>query len=237
MKSLILDILSDSLSVKERTIRNRLDDILRAADRIAEALAAGKKILLFGNGGSAADAQHIAAEFTNRFRIERPPLAALALTTDTSALTAIGNDYDFAEVFAKQVRALGREGDVAVGISTSGTSANVVAGLRDARDAGLGTIGLTGRNGGPVGQLSDVLLSADSDITARVQETHILIAHILCELVDRILFPAHPAFRADGKGEVPTSLPFSGTGTEKISDAPTRTGKSPEEISDPTEVP
>lgn len=188
MKSLIADMLAESLAVKERTIRARTDALISAADAVAEALTAGKKLLLFGNGGSAADAQHIAAEFVNRFRIERPPLAAIALTTDTSALTAIGNDYAFAEVFSKQVKALGRSGDLALGISTSGNSENVVMGLRAARDAGLRTIGMTGKGGGKLRDLSDILLDVNSTVTARIQETHILMAHILCELVDRILF-------------------------------------------------
>lgn len=185
---MITDILAESLAVKERTIRERTGVLLSAADAMVEALAADRKILIFGNGGSAADAQHIAAEFVNRFRMERPPLAAISLTTDTSALTAIGNDYAFAQVFSKQVRALGRAGDVALGISTSGNSENVVAGLQASRDAGLRTIGMTGRGGGKLRGICDVLLDVDSEVTARIQETHITMAHILCELVDRMLF-------------------------------------------------
>ncbi|MFP4387805.1 MAG: D-sedoheptulose 7-phosphate isomerase [Desulfococcaceae bacterium] len=188
MESLITDILAESLAVKERTIRERTGVLSSVADAVAESLAAGRKLLIFGNGGSAADAQHIAAEFVNRFRMERPPLAALALTTDTSALTAIGNDYAFAQVFSKQVRALGRAGDVALGISTSGNSENVVAGLQAAREAGLRTIGMTGRGGGKLRNLCDLLLDVDSEVAARIQETHITMAHILCELVDRMLF-------------------------------------------------
>ncbi|MFP4030614.1 MAG: D-sedoheptulose 7-phosphate isomerase [Desulfococcaceae bacterium] len=185
---MITDILAESLAVKERTIRERTGVLSSVADAVAESLAAGRKLLIFGNGGSAADAQHIAAEFVNRFRMERPPLAALALTTDTSALTAIGNDYAFAQVFSKQVRALGRAGDVALGISTSGNSENVVAGLQAAREAGLRTIGMTGRGGGKLRNLCDLLLDVDSEVAARIQETHITMAHILCELVDRMLF-------------------------------------------------
>jgi D-sedoheptulose 7-phosphate isomerase len=200
VKSLISDILAESLAVKERSIRDRAEALLAAADAASEALAAGRKLLLFGNGGSAADAQHIAAEFVNRFRMDRPPLAALALTTDTSALTAIGNDFGFAEVFSKQVRALGRPGDVALGISTSGNSENVVVALQAAREAELRTIGMTGRGGGRIADLSDILLDVDSNVTARIQETHITMAHVLCELVDRILFgdPIDPDLAADG---------------------------------------
>jgi D-sedoheptulose 7-phosphate isomerase len=188
MKATILSILSDSLAVKDHAVRSQIDTLVTSAQRLAECLAAGHKLLIFGNGGSAADAQHIAAEFVNRFRIERPPLAAIALTTDTSILTSIGNDYDFKDVFSKQIRALGNHGDVAWGISTSGHSANVLRGIEAARAIGLATIGMTGR-GGKLAEVTDTVLRVESDVTARIQETHITMAHILCELVDRILFP------------------------------------------------
>ncbi|MFP4347693.1 MAG: D-sedoheptulose-7-phosphate isomerase [Thermodesulfobacteriota bacterium] len=188
MKNQILDILSDSISVKERFVHANLDTILDAADRLSVCLASGHKILLFGNGGSAADAQHMAAEFVNRFRIERRPLAAMALTTDTSILTSIGNDYSFDDLFSKQVQALGRPGDVALGISTSGNSENVVRAMQSAGNIGMITIGFSGR-GGRMRDHADLLFSVPSDTTARVQETHILLGHILCELTDRILFP------------------------------------------------
>jgi D-sedoheptulose 7-phosphate isomerase len=152
-------------------------------------LAAAEKLLLFGNGGSAADAQHLVAEFVNRFQIERPPLAAVALTTDTSILTAVANDYDFLEVFAKQVKALGRPGDAALGISTSGQSPNVVAGLKAARELGLATLALSGGDGGPVAAAADLALVVDSRDTPRIQEVHITVGHILCDLVDFLLFP------------------------------------------------
>ena len=151
-------------------------------------LQSGNKILIFGNGGSAADAQHLAAEFVNRFQIERPPLAAIALTTDSSILTSIGNDYDFNEIFAKQVNALGNKGDVAWGISTSGNSPNVVKGINAARKKGLHTIAMTG-SGGELAACSELFLAVESHITARIQETHITIGHILCDLVDRNLYP------------------------------------------------
>ncbi len=188
MKKIILDILQDSIRVKDRFIKNNIDLIERGADILASAIVSGHKILIFGNGGSAADAQHIAAEFVNRFQIERPPLAALALTTDTSIITSIGNDYHFDEIFSKQIAALGRKNDIAVGISTSGNSKNVVKAIRTAKNIGMFTIGLTGR-GGEIAACSDLVFAVESDTTARIQETHITLGHLLCDLVDRILFP------------------------------------------------
>ncbi len=188
MDAVIEQILQDSIAVKEKAIGGQRALIGDAAARLADCVAAGHKVLLFGNGGSAADCQHIAAEFVNRFRIERPPLGAIALTTDTSALTSIGNDYDFDEIFAKQITALGRSGDFAWGISTSGNSANVLRGVAAAKEIGLFTLGMTG-SGGKLADVADLVFRVDSASTARVQETHITIAHILCELVDRILFP------------------------------------------------
>ena len=188
MKKIILDILQDSIRVKDRFIKNNIDLIERGADILASGIVSGHKILIFGNGGSAADAQHIAAEFVNRFQIERPPLAALALTTDTSIITSIGNDYHFDEIFSKQIAALGRKDDIAVGISTSGNSKNVVNAIRAAKNIGMFTIGLTGR-GGEMAACSDLVFAVESDTTARIQETHITLGHILCDLVDRILFP------------------------------------------------
>ena len=145
------------------------------------------KILLAGNGGSAADAQHIAAEFINRFQMERRPLAAFSLTTDTSVLTSIANDYSFDEIFSKQIRALGRANDVAVGISTSGNSKNVIKAVHTAKAIGIHTIGLTGR-GGTLSEIAELVFAVQSDITARIQETHMTIGHILCDLVERLLF-------------------------------------------------
>jgi len=188
MKDEILQAFKESAEVKTRFIRTHGDTLMQVVKVLVAAFKGGHKVLLFGNGGSAADAQHLAAEFVNRFRIERPPLAALALTTDTSILTSIGNDYHFDEVFAKQVLALGAEGDVACGISTSGDSPNVVKAVEAARAKGLRTIGWTGR-GGRLAECSDLVLRVDSAVTARIQECHITFGHILCELVDRILFP------------------------------------------------
>jgi len=159
---------------------------------LAACISAGHKILIFGNGGSAADSQHIAAEFVNRFRIERPPLPAIALTTDSSALTSIANDYDYSQVFAKQVTALGKAGDVALAISTSGNAANVIAAIQACKKLKITTIGLTGGSGGKMaGQVDHLLSVSEGRNTARIQETHILIGHVICELVEAQLFPSN----------------------------------------------
>jgi D-sedoheptulose 7-phosphate isomerase len=167
----------------------QMEKLTGAARMLAAAFKEGNKVLLFGNGGSAADAQHLAAEFVNRFQVERPPLAALALTTDTSILTAVGNDYDFQDIFVKQVKALGRKGDVAWGISTSGSSPNVVKGLEAAKQQGLHILAVTGRDGGAMAPLADICLNVPSSETPRIQEVQITIGHILCDLVDFLLFP------------------------------------------------
>ncbi|MBL7181094.1 MAG: D-sedoheptulose 7-phosphate isomerase [Pseudomonadota bacterium] len=188
MKEIILNVLRESLEVKEKFIKDNIDLIQKAADRLATCIASGHKVLLFGNGGSAADAQHIAAEFVNRFQIERPPLAAIALTTDTSIITSIANDYHFDQIFSKQVRALGQKDDVAIGISTSGGSRNVLEAVHAAQDIGMFTIGLTGR-GGKLAECADLVFRVPSDTTARIQEAHITLGHLLCDLLERILFP------------------------------------------------
>jgi len=188
MKDIILDTLQDSIRVKDRFIKNNIPLILRGADMLVTCITSGYKILIFGNGGSAADAQHIAAEFVNRFQIERPPLAAIALTTDTSIITSIGNDYHFDEIFSRQINALGKKDDIAIGISTSGNSKNVIQAILAAGKIGMFTIGLTGR-GGELAECADLVFAVESDITARIQEAHITLGHILCDLVERILFP------------------------------------------------
>lgn len=189
MRTEIRRAFSESIRVKRAFATSGTAALTTAIEAVADALRAGNKLLLFGNGGSAADAQHIAAEFVNRYRVERPPLPAIALTTDTSALTSIGNDYSFADVFAKQVLALGRPGDVAIAISTSGNAANVLRAARACRKRGLRVIALTGGSGGRLAPLADIVLCVDATTeTARIQETHILIAHVLCEQIDRILF-------------------------------------------------
>jgi D-sedoheptulose 7-phosphate isomerase len=190
----IRQIFSTSIAVKRAFLRDNLTALERAIELIAAALHDGHKLLLFGNGGSAADAQHIAAEFVNRFKIERVPLPAIALTTDTSALTSIANDYGYAEVFAKQVQALGRRGDVALAISTSGQAANVLRAVAVCKRLGVHTIALTGGSGGKLAGRADVVLRAAATTdTARIQETHILVGHVICELVDARLFGAGAA--------------------------------------------
>jgi D-sedoheptulose 7-phosphate isomerase len=163
------------------------DDLGWAADIVAKAFADGGRLLVCGNGGSAADAQHIAAEFVGRYLKERAPFSAIALNANTSALTAIGNDYGFDEVFARQVHAHGRTGDVLLAISTSGTSPNVLAAVAAAREVGMTVIGLTGRDGGPLVDSCDVCLLVPVDSTPRIQEAHILLAHVLCGLVEDAL--------------------------------------------------
>lgn len=188
MESIILESLKESIAVKEKTVRASTDLIMQGARLLAECVASGHKLLIFGNGGSAADAQHIAAEFINRFKIERSPLAAIALTTDSSVLTSIGNDYDYDLVFSKQIQAFGKKHDIAWGISTSGNSKNVVKAVEAANDLELITIGMTGP-GGLLAECAELVYTVPSEITAHIQETHITIAHMLCDLVDRILFP------------------------------------------------
>ncbi len=188
MEDYIVKIFRESEQTKEAFLNENLKQIVAVVDAITLALTAGNKILLFGNGGSAADAQHLAAEFVNRFLIERPPLPAIALTTDTSIITSIGNDYDFSEVFSKQIRAIGSKGDIAWGISTSGTSRNVVKALETAKKVGMVTIGLTGRDGGDIGKIVDFHLNVSSNSTPRIQEVHITVGHVVCEMVDFKLF-------------------------------------------------
>lgn len=178
-----------SIAAKRAFLRAHADRLEDAVRMVAAALRNRHKLLVFGNGGSAADAQHIAAEFVNRFKIERPPLAAIALTTDTSALTSIANDYSYDEIFAKQVSALGQPDDVALAISTSGNARNVLRAVAVCRTLGVRTIALTGGNGGKLASQADLVLCVDSTSeTARIQETHIVIGHTICELVDRMLY-------------------------------------------------
>jgi D-sedoheptulose 7-phosphate isomerase len=173
-----------AIALHQRVRDGEYGSVLRAAAAIRAAHASGGKVLIFGNGGSAADAQHMAAELVNRFQKERKALAALALSTDTSILTSIGNDYTFDRVFDRQVEALGRPGDVALGITTSGNSANVVRALEAARGCGMVTVALTGRDGGAAGRIADIHVNVPDESTARVQEVHGTLIHVICELVE-----------------------------------------------------
>jgi D-sedoheptulose 7-phosphate isomerase len=190
VKESIVKAFDESIRVKQAFLRDNLEALTQAIDAIVAAFKRGNKLLLFGNGGSAADAQHIAAEFTNRFLIERPPLPAIALTTDSSALTAIANDYDYAQVFAKQVQALGKPEDIAIAISTSGNSPNVLAAIEACKTLNISTIGLTGGSGGKmIGKVDYMLRVAEGKNSPRIQETHILVGHVICDIVDQKLFP------------------------------------------------
>lgn len=188
MEDYIIRSFKESAQVKEVFVNENLPKIMTVVEVMTAALKKGNKIMIFGNGGSAADAQHLAAEFVNRFLIERPPLAAMALSTDTSIITAIGNDYDYSEIFSKQIRALGLEGDVAWGISTSGNSPNVIKGLETAKKMGLTTVVLTGKDGGAIARMADYALNVSSQSTPRIQETHITVGHVICEMIDFKLF-------------------------------------------------
>ncbi|MBW2343927.1 MAG: D-sedoheptulose 7-phosphate isomerase [Deltaproteobacteria bacterium] len=191
MKEIIKKELADSLKVKETFIRENVENLILLAERIALAFTGDCKLLICGNGGSAADAQHIAAEFVNRYTFERPPLPAMALTTDTSVITSIGNDYSFDDIFSKQVKALGMEGDILLSISTSGNSKNVLSAARDARSQGMYTAGFIGYDGGKLAKMVDMALVVESNATPRIQEAHILAGHIICRLVDYIIFQRH----------------------------------------------
>jgi D-sedoheptulose 7-phosphate isomerase len=192
-KRLIEHFVAESVRVKTEFFAANTTLIAETAERMAQALKEGHKVLLFGNGGSAADAQHIAAEFVGRFIPDRIPLPAISLATDTSALTALGNDYGYNTVFSRQVQALGNAGDIAIGISTSGNSPNVLEAIDAARAKALLTIGFTGQDGGKMNGRTDLLFRVPSRMTPRIQETHITLGHVLCELIDRELFPdAYP---------------------------------------------
>ncbi|MBA3012850.1 MAG: D-sedoheptulose 7-phosphate isomerase [Proteobacteria bacterium] len=187
MEKIIQQSVEESIRVKQFFFKTKTKAIESCARTIVAALKNGGKLLLFGNGGSAADCQHIAAEFINRFQMERHPLAAIALTCDTSVITSIGNDYSFDQIFSKQVQAIGKKGDIALGITTSGNSPNVIRAAEKAKEMGLTLIGFSG-NKGLLKEIADIPFCVDSETTARIQEVHILLAHILCDLTERLFF-------------------------------------------------
>ncbi|MDD4939954.1 MAG: D-sedoheptulose 7-phosphate isomerase [Candidatus Omnitrophica bacterium] len=185
MRDRIKDILLESIQVKEELLRSSVGIIKEISDIMIDSLKKNGKVILFGNGGSASDSQHIAAELVGRFKRDRNGLAAIALTTNTSILTAVANDYGYEQVFAKQIEALGCRNDIAIGISTSGKAKNVLAGFKQAKKMGIKTVALTGADGGELVKIADVALVVPSSITARIQESHITIGHIICELVEQ----------------------------------------------------
>ncbi len=188
MEDVVRKIFLDSIEAKEAFLKESSGRIVEAANLIAEGFKVGAKLLICGNGGSAADAQHIAGEFVNRFLIERPPLPALALTTDTSVITSIGNDYDYKDIFSKQLKALGKEGDIVLAISTSGNSSNVIEAVKTAKNMEMKSIGMAGKHGGTLATMVDIPMVVRASSVPRIQEVHLTIAHTLCELVDFILF-------------------------------------------------
>jgi len=188
MEEIIFKRFGETDKIKKQFLQENLPQLIVIIKLIADAFENGNKILLFGNGGSAAEAQHLAAEFVNRFLMERPPLPAIALSTDSSVLTSIGNDYSFSEVFSKQIAALGKEGDIAIGISTSGNSANVIRAIEVAKEMGIETVALTGNDGGDLAKVANYSLIVPSNSTPCIQEVHMAVGHILCEMAEVQIF-------------------------------------------------
>lgn len=184
MRDRVREIILESIQVKEELLKNNISTILQISEAVIEALKKGGKLIVFGNGGSASDAQHIVAELVGRFKKERPGIPALALTANTSIITALANDYGYEAVFSRQLEALATKSDVALGISTSGKAKNVAQGIKQAKKMGLKTIALTGGDGGELAKAADISLVVPSNVTARIQEAHITIGHIICELIE-----------------------------------------------------
>lgn len=187
MRDKIKDIILESIQVKEELLRTSIGEIIKIIKLTIDCLKKDGKVILFGNGGSAADSQHIAAEFVGRFKKDRTALSAIALTTNTSVMTSLANDYSFEVIFAKQIEALGQKNDLVIAISTSGKAKNVIQGVRQAKKMGLKSVALTGGDGGELAKLTDVSLTIPSSVTARIQEAHITLGHIICELVEQTL--------------------------------------------------
>jgi len=187
MRERIKDILLESIQVKEEILRNQIESIYGIAQLMIDCLKKDGKVIVFGNGGSASDSQHIAAELVGRFKRDRSALAGIALTTNTSIITSLANDYGYDVVFSRQVEALGKKNDVVLGISTSGKAKSVILGIKQAKKMGIKTVALSGGDGGEVVKLADVSLVVPSKVTARIQEAHITIAHIICEMIEQEL--------------------------------------------------
>ncbi len=191
MKEKILKAFKESIAIKEQFINDNLDTVLEVSNVLAETLNNGGKLILFGNGGSATDASHIAAEFVGRFKKERPALPAIALNTDMAVVTAIANDYDFSDVFVRQMKALAQEGDIVIAISTSGNSPNVIKAVEVAKRKKIKTIAFTGAKGDKLASKTDYVFAVPSVNTPRIQETHITLGHVLCQMVEEILFETY----------------------------------------------
>lgn len=191
MKERISKAFEESIKVKEKFAGENIDAITEVSRLIADAFSDGKKLILFGNGGSATDASHIAAEFVNRFKRERPGLPAIALNTDVAVITSIANDYDFSEIFARQLKSLSEEGDVVIAISTSGGSKNVIKAMDAAKKKKVKTVAFTGMKGEKFAAMADYAFVVPSENTPRIQETHITLGHVLCQMVEEILFETH----------------------------------------------
>lgn len=187
MRERIKDVLLESIQVKEEILRNQISQIVAITQLIVDCLKKNGKLIVFGNGGSASDSQHIAAELVGRFKRDRSALAGIALTTNTSIITSLANDYGYDVVFSRQIEALGQKNDVVLGISTSGKAKNVLMGLRQAKKMGIKTVALSGGDGGDIAKVADVSLLVPSSVTARIQEAHITIAHIICEIIEQEL--------------------------------------------------
>lgn len=191
MKQKIINVFKESIAVKEKFLDENIDTIIEVSMLLADTFSKGNKLLLFGNGGSACDASHIAAEFINRFKMERPAFPAIALNTDTAVLTSIANDYDYDNIFERQLKALAQAGDAVIAISTSGNSPNVIKAVKAAKSKKLKTIAFTGAKGDKLASLADYVFAVPSENTPRVQETHITLAHALCQMVEEIIFETH----------------------------------------------
>lgn len=188
MRDRIKDLLLESIQVKEELLRRNINQIVEITNLVIDCLKKGGKVILFGNGGSASDSQHIAAELIGRFKKDRDALPAIALTANTSIITALANDYGYTKIFAKQIEALGGKNDIVIGISTSGKAKNVLCGVEQAQKMGIKTAALTGADGGELAKLADISLIVPSCVTARIQEAHITIGHIICEIAEETLF-------------------------------------------------
>ncbi len=191
MKEKILKAFEDSVTVKQQFVHENIDTIIEVSKLIADCFSKGGKLLIFGNGGSSTDASHIAGEFVNRFTKDRPPFPAIALNTDMAVLTSIANDYDFSEIFSRQIKAFAQEGDVAIAISTSGNSPNVLKAVDAAKRKKIKTIAFTGAKGDKLASKTDYVFAVPSAVTPRIQETHNVLGHVICQMVEEILFESH----------------------------------------------